>query len=285
MSAQGSSTSGISFDRAAIVVAHPDDEILWFSSIAKRVSKIYVCFGDYPPISEMGARRRAALAALPLSNIEHLNVTESDSFLRAEWPNPKLSEFGFSITRPKGIEKAYKKSYSNIFEALSEKLAGYDTVFTHNPWGEYGHEDHGLVHCAIKALQKRNGFKMYFSNYVCQRNGPLLSSVAEQISPEYVTLETDEPLAQDCEMVYRTNNCWTWFDGYRWPVRESFLRYKIPDVVDENKAPLFPVNYLYVNLPTERRRDNVFKRRTDRLSKKIIRVKNRLFPSSNQIDK
>lgn len=281
MPSPGSPTSNISFDRAAIVVAHPDDEILWFSSIASRVSKIIICFGDYLPIAEMGTRRRAAVAALPLTNVEHLNVTESDSFLRAEWPTPKLSEFGFELARPARVAKAYKQAYSEVASLLTEQLKGYETVFTHNPWGEYGHEDHGLVHFAVKALQKHHGFDMYFSNYVSQRNGTLLSSMAEQISPEHLTVNTNSALAHDCEVVYRANNCWTWFDGYHWPVRESFLQYKIAGVADENKAPLFPVNFLYVNLPTDRRRDNVFKRRTDRLSKKIIRVKNRLFSNSN----
>ena len=34
-------------EQSILVVAHPDDEILWFSSIADKIHAIVICFMDY----------------------------------------------------------------------------------------------------------------------------------------------------------------------------------------------------------------------------------------------
>ena len=63
--------------KKAIVVAHPDDEILFFSSIIETVDKIIVCFG--PSSSKKVTDGRKLLQSrYPLKNIEWLNVQESN---------------------------------------------------------------------------------------------------------------------------------------------------------------------------------------------------------------
>lgn len=261
---------GISFERSAIVVAHPDDEILWFSSILRRVAKTYICFSDYPPISELGERRRAAVGAMPLSNIELLNIVEADSFLCADWPTPRLSNYGFQIKKPRRVARQYERNHEDLKCILGEKLIGCATVFTHNPWGEYGHEDHGLVFAAVNSLQHELGFSLYFSSYVSQRNTSLLNTEASGLDAKFYTFPTDPPLAQQFEEAYRQHNCWTWLDGYEWPPEESFLRRR-PEGQERVRAFNLPINFLCVDLPTKRPKDNVLKNESDRLRKKIAR--------------
>ena len=43
---------------AALVVAHPDDEALWFSSVLTRVDKIVICYQDLEG-SDLGQKRTA----------------------------------------------------------------------------------------------------------------------------------------------------------------------------------------------------------------------------------
>jgi len=45
---------------AILVVAHPDDEILWFSSVVDKVDEILFCFGDYPALPALGEGLRSS---------------------------------------------------------------------------------------------------------------------------------------------------------------------------------------------------------------------------------
>ena len=52
-----------------LIVAHPDDEVLFFSSILKDVDKVIVCFG--PSDDEIISKGRKLLQQYyPLQNIE-----------------------------------------------------------------------------------------------------------------------------------------------------------------------------------------------------------------------
>ena len=46
-----------------IVVAHPDDELLWFGSILKQVDQVVVVFEDFWPDPSIGPARAEALGA------------------------------------------------------------------------------------------------------------------------------------------------------------------------------------------------------------------------------
>jgi len=106
-----------------LIVAHPDDEILWFNP--EEYDKIVIVFGDFGDhrAKEGGDRRRNALAKHPLKDkIVHLNIPESD------------------FTRNKGNEGIYRLNQRLIEEKLQELEA--DEVTTHNGHGEYGHLEH-----------------------------------------------------------------------------------------------------------------------------------------------
>src|SRR5580765_529365 len=49
---------------AAVVVAHPDDEVLWFSSLVAKVGRIVTCYGPNPKVAERGEQRRRVVRAI-----------------------------------------------------------------------------------------------------------------------------------------------------------------------------------------------------------------------------
>ena len=63
-----------------IIVAHPDDEILFFSSLLNTVDKIVVCFG--PSKNQTLSKGREKLKSqYPLSSVQWLNIHQSDTYL------------------------------------------------------------------------------------------------------------------------------------------------------------------------------------------------------------
>ena len=70
---------------SVIIAAHPDDELLWFGAILKRVDQVIVVFEDYWPDPAMGAARAEALANFPHDNIRSLKIAEAASYGCADW--------------------------------------------------------------------------------------------------------------------------------------------------------------------------------------------------------
>ena len=77
--------------KKVLVVAHPDDEVLFFSSIIEKVDAVIVCFG---PSSNQKVTdgRRLLQNRYPLQHIEWLNIQESDVYLSANWNRPRLTD-------------------------------------------------------------------------------------------------------------------------------------------------------------------------------------------------
>jgi len=107
-----------------LIVAHPDDEILWFNP--SEFDQIIIVFLNGYKEEE----RRRALENHPLKDkIVCWELTESNYW------------------RDKTKIEEYKKCYRETVE-LARKLNA-DSITTHNAHGEYGHTDHVLVHNAV----------------------------------------------------------------------------------------------------------------------------------------
>lgn len=112
-----------------LIVAHPDDEILWFNPA--QYDKIIIVFGDFGD-GRSGDGRRAALAEHPSKEkITHLNWQESNYW------------------RDKTKEQEHEDNFNKLCGYL--KTLSAEAVDTHNAYGEYGHLDHVLVHNACMA--------------------------------------------------------------------------------------------------------------------------------------
>ncbi len=235
---------------AILVVAHPDDEILWFSSVADKVDEIVFCFNDYPALPALGSGRKQSLANYPLPHVSTLEIEESGSFSGADWKNPVATPYGVEIVNGKEIRQRYQDNFFILKEKLSEKLRPYTNVFTHNPWGEYGHEDHVQVYRVVETLQKRLPFRIWCSNYASNRSVSLMFDYFSGFDTSYLRLPTNLELASTLKALYQKNNCWTWYRDYRWFDEECFLE-STHFVTDTKIAQgqRFPVNMLKTDFP------------------------------------
>lgn len=242
-------------DRAALVVAHPDDEILWFSSIVQRVAKVIICYLDVPGLADLSNGRRQAAALPPLSAWTFLGIAESVAFAGADWKSPVTTEYGLEVTRRPGTlpgfdAERYRANYDLVRAKLESVLESFDVVVTHNPWGDYGNEEHVQVHRVVASLQSRLGFEMYYSNYCSNRSHGLMLREISGLRSDYETLRTDPTFAHEVENVYRRLGCWTWpFDDYVHFANESFIAgRREPGTGPGSTCPL---NYIHVReLPT-----------------------------------
>ena len=111
-----------------LIVAHPDDEILWFKP--ENYDRIIIVFSGRADRPGFGDNRTKALAEHPLKDkIECLNLTESNFWRDA-------SKY------PEHLE-----NYNKVCKFLKEIEP--ESVDTHNANGEYGHADHILVRNAV----------------------------------------------------------------------------------------------------------------------------------------
>jgi len=123
------------FKNSVLLSAHPDDEILWFSSIIEKVDEITICFLDYKRAPEMSAGRKKALSDYPLGNISCLEIEESGSFQGADWHNPIISKYGIEMLNSGEPENKYTENYYILKKHLRNRLINCRNIFTHNPWG------------------------------------------------------------------------------------------------------------------------------------------------------
>ena len=232
-------------DRSLLVVAHPDDEILWFGSIVNEVEKIVICFLNDPSNPDMAAAREAVIAEHPLRNrIVCLRVDETCTFNQANWPMPETTKYGLKITRSRPGASAYKACYRQLQRELKPLIDAASSVITHNPWGEYGHEEHVLVHRVVTSLAKTAGKDCWYDNYASSWSEDLMRQYLDKSEREVISGGVNAEAMERIADVYRAHGAWTWFDDYRWFGEEFFVR----GPLQRNEKPgfgwLFPVNML-----------------------------------------
>lgn len=237
--------------KACIVAAHPDDEILWFSALAGRVERIVLCFLGNSRHPDWGPGRASALCRAPFRDCLCLGLDEADVYDLAYWPDPVACPEGLILEKAsdRRVSGRYRSNFGRLTAELGVCLRGFDTVFTHNPWGEYGHEEHVQVYRAVRAVQAELGFELWCSAYGGSRSGGLMGRCLEAAGDiSALTLETDAALARAVAASYREAGVWTWFADYAWPERESFLRIT-PGRAGRGSALAVPLNYLEMGRP------------------------------------
>ena len=205
----------------AVVVAHPDDESLWLSSIVASADRVVFCFGDLFERPKMSAARRQAVADLPLAHLVDLKLPESGAGFSVNWTHARPTLAGIEITD--AVARArYEANYPRLVDALRTALAGCGDIYTHNPWGEYGHAEHIQIYRAVSALQAELGYTIWFSNYVGSASRPF----AQQLGglPCWTRrhiVRPDLAAARRLMRVYRRHGAWTWTRWHRWPAQET----------------------------------------------------------------
>ncbi|OGI61651.1 MAG: hypothetical protein A2W18_15180 [Candidatus Muproteobacteria bacterium RBG_16_60_9] len=262
-------------ERSALVVAHPDDEALWFSSILERVERVVICFSDVMSRPDWSEGRRRAIAQLPISGVISLGLTESEAFNGADWRNPAPNEHGLEVSRrPEALPgisiDRYHANFSALVAHLTETLRHCQNVITHNPWGEYGHEEHVQVYRAVCHVQRALGYRIWFSNYCSNKSHNLMVRYLSGFDSSYLTMNTNIDLARRVESVYRANNCWTWpFSGYQWFRQECFVSNDSVAPSGMSVGRLFPLNYIRIEAPWEQQQASGLRQRIARVVRKM----------------
>jgi LmbE family N-acetylglucosaminyl deacetylase len=234
-------------DRSVLVVAHPDDEVLWFSSILDDVAKIVIVFDTVDESANRRSALRDSLADHPLAKkIASLGIARVRSHNRSRWPEPEATVYGLRLEGDPGLDAAYASQHPVIREALRPQLQQAGNVFTHNPWGEYGHEDHVQVSHCVTALAGELGATVWHSNYVSGKSSRLMRRYVRGFRNDYRINDIDAARARAIADPYFRHGTWTYDPDYAWFPSECFIEGPLESGAEATVGTLFPVNYLRV---------------------------------------
>ena len=227
------------FDNSALVVAHPDDEVLWFSSILDKVSRIVIVFVD--------ADHRASLDGhVYRDKIVTLDIQQVRSHNLSDWPYPEVTDYGLRLSKDETLEVAYREQAASVAKILEPHLEGFENIFTHNPWGEYGHEAHVQLSRVTTALAEKRGAAIWYSNYVSGKSSRLMRNFLNGFRNDYCTHEIDIARAREIAGTYMHSGNWTFDPDYAWFPTECFVRGPLQHSAEQTEGTLFPVNYIRV---------------------------------------
>jgi LmbE family N-acetylglucosaminyl deacetylase len=217
-------------DRLFIVMAHPDDEVLWTCSALQDAERIVLVYGELRCAPDLTAGRREAMAAFPLPTLDWLEMTEAGGFDSASWPNAKETPFGLYLHPALQVldsfdPQRYRAQFADLQASLRERLAGARNVIVHSPWGEYGHEDHVQLFRVVASLAGEMGFQVWVPGYFAPKSEALMRRNLRFFGAPTVPMPIDKALAAEISDVYKRTKTWTWFDDYIWPDTERFFPY------------------------------------------------------------
>ena len=246
-----------------IVAAHPDDEVLWFGAIVHQVDRVLLVFEDFWPEPEIAPARSKALANFPRPNVSSLRLPEAPTSGCSNWRNPVLTPYGMKLgfmtelrdakqavkkavglssAPKKGIRANYLENFQRLVDELRPQLSPDMNVFTHNPWGEYGHESHIQVFRAVDFLRREIGFKLWMSNYCSERSLPLATTYFDKQDNEVVHLPVNKKFCEEVAQVYKDAGCWTWADDWTWFDCEFYMETPVEQSNPETSGTLLPLN-------------------------------------------
>lgn len=226
----------------AVVVAHPDDEIIFASSLIKDASLVVICFSEDSSSRLISKGRLSAQDELP-SNYLFLSIPESgvDSCVKFPFSPSSVNNSGFSSDN-----SVYNDNYSLISSKLEAIIEPYDIVFTHSPWGDYGHYEHIQVFSCVHNLSYKHSFTIFCFGYLSQFSFPLFLSESLARKSRIIVADTNLDIYKSISMVYKKHNCWTWYNTYNPPLLECFYCYSESkkDIKITPQTNIFFINFI-----------------------------------------
>lgn len=270
----------INFKNSILIVSHPDDECLFASSLLNKIATLVICFNNIPNEKKISNGRKKALKNYPLKNIKviNLNIDQSiESFRPINWSK--------IIDKESGIKGGYKDiSYDTNYKKLLFKLRNIikknSILFTHNPWGEYGHAEHCQVFKACFMISKETSSNLYVTGYVSQLSKSYAIAKSHLLSSRLYELKTNSKVYNLLREHYIKYCCWTWSNSYILPRLECFykvnLSYDSKSISIKNKSLNLPLIFIEFYNPFNYLIRKTIKKFLPSFLKKIIK-KNEIF--------
>jgi LmbE family N-acetylglucosaminyl deacetylase len=215
-----------------VVVAHPDDEILWLGPAVAKATTIIAALATHYSDPKVTRGRELVRASYP-GPFEFLGLRSAGVYRRSDWRRRSPVEHGVTLEAGGPPERAalYEENYRAMLELLDPYVRRNPVIYTHNPWGEYGHEEHVQVSKAVQALAKRHGCTVWawdgFQEQELLRQGMRLRSdyfAGRTASLPSCALAVDSSLYREVRQLYLSNDAWTWDDLYEPPPVSNYLQ-------------------------------------------------------------
>ena len=192
------------------IFAHPDDEVIFASSVIEKASKIIICFSSSPNNKKVSIGRKIVKNDYPLKNIKFLGIKEFNRDSRYqeffEWNNPKESEYGLLLKNQK-INHEYIKNYYFLIKVLEPYVVNVDFILTHNPWGEYGHPEHVQLHRVVHHLAKKLNKDILVPGIFSEKSKNLMLKTSYRLNNKPFLMKTNKLLWEKLKTLYIKNNC------------------------------------------------------------------------------
>ena len=180
-----------------IVVAHPDDEIIfgWPILQDKTIRKKILCCS-----SDFSNKEREWCKYRKLSLFEVCKKIECE-VICLDYD----SEFYRMETRKETLSGMLKNVILKI-----KNMESFDYIYTHNFWGEYGHLDHIIINNICMSLNYPILISDMFieSNWMPFLEMPIHYKKMFNVSENNCVLDTD--FYNEIKNIYKKSNVWTW---------------------------------------------------------------------------
>lgn len=130
-----------------MIVAHPDDEILWGGAHLLEDNYLVVCV----TCKDDSKRAVEFTKAMKATN---------DKFIMLGYPDKTNGE--------RDNWQLHKQKISNDLQKIIE-LKDWHVIVTHNPEGEYGHIHHKIINELVTDVSKTKGNLYYFGRYYTKK--------------------------------------------------------------------------------------------------------------------
>ena len=198
--------------RIGLVFAHPDDEVIFASSLIQDCSKIILCYSAVKSNPVISKGRRMLKEIYPIENTKFLELTEPNRAPYSEqfndWRFPVETEFGLK-SHQRNLNDD-EDNFNKLFLSLKDHLMDLDIVVTHNPWGEYGHPHHILVNRVISKIANIYNFQIYVPGVFLLKSKNLMMATSHRLNSQAEIIKADKDIARELQGLYIQNNCWTW---------------------------------------------------------------------------
>jgi LmbE family N-acetylglucosaminyl deacetylase len=181
--------------RLQIIMAHPDDEVIFGWPVLKMASSILICSNDKNNVDRAWCRYR------------YKALEELGEFLRIP---VMYMDYDSEFYRLSARDGSLKKFQEDVFSHVNILC---DAIYTHNFMGEYGHLDHILINqLMMKYFSHSEGLRLFTSDIHLDSEWIGFPDIAYGGPPIIEMQEVDNDLEfyNKCKAIYEKHGVWTW---------------------------------------------------------------------------